>query len=782
IMALMALLCFSGVDSSHAQGNVDIIDLHHNTSNGEPAPPYTIGTPVSINGVVTVGYGTFTTDYTDVWVQDATAGIMVYKSSVPYQFAIGDSVTISGTIDQYRGMTEVVLDAYTVHASGAGLPEPLVVTCDDVEHAFLPDYSEPNEGRLVRINNVTWTGSWPSFSGPITLHDDSGTCVLYIDGTTGVQNMTPPTGTFDVVGVIKQYAGFSPPYTGDYEILPRSPDDFTLHAGPQIIDGPRETDMQSDRVTIHVETEEPSSAWVNFGLTASHEMGSATDGEVVSVHDIVVDGLDPATIYHYEVVVENDLGQLTTADRLFSTGSAPGGTGEIAAIFNKSVDNGLASYENAAGGQDLAGWIVDRINATQVSIDVALYSFDLPEVADALIAARDRGVRVRFVYDDRDTYQTEVLRLIDNGIPVIDDAYGDNSGSGSMHHKLWIFDALSDDPAGPWVYSGSWNLTVQGTNTDAQNVVMIQDQALARTATAEFDEMWGSSTITPDPDLSRFGSNKTDNTPKLFLVGGRLVEMYFAPSDGWLPAFIEEVGHSDYSMQFCILSFTRYDLTNEMEERWMTVPGMQIRGVFDSGEGGNSYSQYHPMHGEGDYAWDPPADVWLDAETGTLHHKYMVIDGLHPLSDPVVATGSANWSNNAVSNNDENFLLIHDPVLANVYNQEFAERYRAAGGSGDLTAGVAGPSVEPLRILLGSNPVSETLELSFSLPRAERVRCELYTVGGRRAHALLDETLPAGPVELRWNLDQERRLASGRYFLRIATPQSESTRPVVILR
>ena len=32
------------------------------------------------------------------------------------------------------------------------------------------------------------------------------------------------------------------------------------------------------------------------------------------------------------------------------------------------------------------------------------------------------------------------------------------------------------------------------------------------------------------------------------------------------------------------------------------------------------------MVGGGDYPWDPPADVWLDAETGSLHHKYMIFD------------------------------------------------------------------------------------------------------------------------------------------------------------
>ncbi|MBU1948608.1 MAG: hypothetical protein KJ927_07860, partial [Candidatus Eisenbacteria bacterium] len=593
-LAVIFLLGMGG----RAQG-VDIIDLHHNTSSGVPAAPYGIGTAVTVHGVVTVGSGVFTADYTDVWVQDGTAGINIYHYAVPHQFALGDSVTINGTIDQYRGLTEVAMTTYTVHSSGATPPEPLVVTCDDVEHAFLPDYSEPNEARLIRINDVSWTGAWPSFSGPITLHDESGTCVLYIDGTTAIQNMTPPAGSFDVVGIVKQYAGFTPPYTSGYELMPRSSGDFFIHAGPQIVNGPRETELQHNDVTIHIETSTACTAVISYGLTDAYEIGTATDGVSTTVHDILTGGLDPATVYHYSIDLEDGTGLTTTPDRLFSSASAAGGIGTIQAIFNKSVDHNVATYEQALGGQDLEGWIIDRIDATNLTLDVAIYSFDLPAVADALIAAKNRGVQIRFIYDNRDTYQAEVTRLISNGITVIDDAYGANTGNEIMHHKLWVFDAYSPDPADPWVYAGSWNLSVQGTNTDAQNVIMIQDQALARTCTIEMDEMWGSSSATPNASNSHFGTNKIDNTPKIFNVGGKEIEIYFAPSDPWLGALIDQVETADLSINFCILSFTRFDLTNEMEDRWLNSPGMKIRGVFDSGESGNTGSQYFPMNGEG---------------------------------------------------------------------------------------------------------------------------------------------------------------------------------------
>jgi len=778
LAALLALL----VTVADAQAPVPIIDLHHNTANGAPAAPYAIGTPVTVRGVLTVGVGTFTTEYTDIWLQDATGGVMIYQyGTPPYEFEIGDSVTIQGEIDQYNGMTEVIMDGFTLHPGGGTVPEPLVLTCADVDDCFLPDYSEPNEGRLVRLNNVTWTGTWPAFSGPVTLQDASGSCVMYIDGTTGVQDITPPGGNFDLIGVIKQYDGSSP-YTSDYEILPRRPEDIILAPGPQILAGPRETAIAHDQVTIHLETETPTTVSVAYGETTSYELGTATDGLSATVHDVVLTGLDAATIHHYRVTATNAEGSTTTPDRLFCSGSAPGGTGTIRALFNKSVDHSLASYSEALGGQDFKGWLIDRINATENTIDVAIYSFNLPSVADALIAAYDRGVQIRFIYDNRYPYQTQVTRIEDHGIWVIDDAFGSNSGDGIMHHKLWIFDAGSSDPADPWVFSGSWNLTTTGTNTDAQNVIMIQDQALAAVCTHEFNEMWGSEYWFPDAGESRFGPNKLDDTPKLFNVDGTEIELYFAPSDPWLAEMVNTVEAADYHSYFCILSFTRYDLSNAMEARHVDVPGFAVRGVFDVSEGGNPYSEYHSMIGGGDYPWDPPADVWLDDESGTLHHKYMILDA-DTGSDPCVVTGSANWSTSANESNDENVLIVHDAETANWYLQEFAERYHNAGGTAIFSSDVTSdPEAAPQPVRLGPSPATAQVRAQFALESAGRVTCDLYTVEGRHLERLADRVFPAGQHEIAMPAALDAELPAGVYFLRLETPQRASVHRIAFLR
>jgi hypothetical protein len=67
--------------------------------------------------------------------------------------------------------------------------------------------------------------------------------------------------------------------------------------------------------------------------------------------------------------------------------------------------------------------------------------------------------------------------------------------------------------------------------------------------------------------------------------------------------------------------------------------------------------------------------VFDDVINGIMHHKYMVVDQDAPASDPLVFTGSHNWSAAADNDNDENTLIVHDAIIANIYYQNFVKRF-----------------------------------------------------------------------------------------------------------
>ncbi len=271
-----------------------------------------------------------------------------------------------------------------------------------------------------------------------------------------------------------------------------------------------------------------------------------------------------------------------------------------------------------------------------------------------------------------------------------------------MHNKFVVID-------GTWVWTGSWNFTVNDTfgsdaNRDANirsghtnHGLEIRSADLASEYTGEFEEMFGSTTATPSITASNFHSRKTDNTTHQIYVGGKLVEVHFSPSEGALARVNEAVAEeAQESARFCIYAFSDQELTDNLKLLWEgslsestgTKTGFNLQGVMENGYWSQYWSASMDMtaqDGTPDQSnkWNNKALVGFDGEDKLLHHKYMIVDeGTE--SDPFVITGSMNWSANGEDTNDENTLIIHDEDIANQFYQEFAARYYAAYGLVDF--------------------------------------------------------------------------------------------------
>ena len=261
-----------------------------------------------------------------------------------------------------------------------------------------------------------------------------------------------------------------------------------------------------------------------------------------------------------------------------------------------------------------------------------------------------------------------------------------------MHNKFAVVD-------GTWVFTGSWNFTVSDTyGSDANraagvlsghtnHAVEIRSEDLADEYTGEFDEMWGSTTATPNITDSNFHSRKADNTTHSLTIGGKTVEVYFSPSEGAMDRVTEVVDdEADLSARFCIYAFSDQALTDALKLKWEgstsestgTLTGFEVQGVMESGYWNQYWSASMDMttrDGSPDQStkWNNKAPVYFDGEDSLLHHKYMIVD-VDSESDPTVITGSMNWSANGDDTNDENTLIIHDTDIANQFYQEFAAR------------------------------------------------------------------------------------------------------------
>jgi len=745
---------------------IDIASLHRNDASGTPAAPYQVGQRVQVAGVVTVGTNLFTTGYCDVYIQDATGGINLYAASPwPTALQLGDSVRVDGVIRHFRGLTEISTPM-TIEVLGKAqiLPSPLLLSCNQVANSFAEDFSEANESRLVRINQVrVVAGSAPT----LTISDQTGQCLLYLDADT---NLPVPAGTFDVIGILKQYDATSP-YTDGYEILPRFAGDLIFHSGPVFASEPEEIAITAQSVDFYWQTASAASASMKYKSRFSWEWQSFGDSSAVQEHRLLLTNLEPATIYDAYVVCSDAIGSSSSRRFAFCTASARS-SGAIQLWFNQSVDPSLAHPDAANGSVDLAAKLIERIDQARYSLDVCIYNLSHSDLTEAIGRAKSRGVSVRLIYEE-DNFSASISRLQQvYHVPVISDRFGQNSGNGSMHNKFAVIDYRDHDNAlDDYLWVASANGTYSGAVLNAENGLCIQDEALCAAYTAEFDEMWGDGDEIADATRSRFGERKTNNTPHRFSVNGVWIEQYMSPSDQTEAAIVQSIRSAQQSLYFCIYSFTSTPILYALEERFHQVPGFGMAGVFDEEASSDRNSVYSRMAGIGASAWSPPADVWLEQSPNLLHHKYLIVDAGG--ENPKVITGSHNWSYSAEHSNDENTLIFHSRTLANQYLQEFSQRYQEAGGQAALLTPVAakGIAAGPATWrLIGNypNPFNSSTRIVYHRPEQDSsipTIC-VYDVAGRLVRTL--QLQPQGD-EVAWDGmdDQGRSVASGVYMVRL---------------
>ena len=286
--------------------------------------------------------------------------------------------------------------------------------------------------------------------------------------------------------------------------------------------------------------------------------------------------------------------------------------------------------------------LIEKINMAQKSIHIASFEFDLDPVAEALVAAKLRGVDVRWVTDDEHGLEADEEpghgqfgMLEKAGIEVRDDAR-----SGLMHNKFWIFD-------GQLVWTGSTNITVNGIFKQDNNVIAIRSVKLAEIYEREFQEMWDGEFGIRSPSTVDQQSTTVNGTP---------VRALFAAEDGVIGHLIPVVENAQSSVRFLAFSFTDYPLAKAMIDR--AAVGVDVAGVFEKVGSETEHAELRTLHCAG-------VPVRQDGNPSFLHHKLIIVD------ERIVMTGSLNYSTNAEESNDENVLIVDNPEIAALYIQEF---------------------------------------------------------------------------------------------------------------
>ena len=648
---------------------------------------------VTIRGIVTNGAELGNIRY----IQDPTGGLPAFQNPASGDFVAkvkrGDIVTVTGKLKDFNKLLEIdPISSYKIESSGATLPTPKLITPFQMIETY--------ESQLVEFDNVTISNAGELFKGNTTYTITQGTqtCAMYIRNGHPLVGKTIPAANLAVIGIASQFRDV-------YQLLPRDENDIKILSSFFIVNTPVQKDLSQSGFNVAWTSNKSGTGWIKYGTDAANLNSTTSTVTGSSDYSINLTGLSPATFY-YTIAYCTD-GKDTVSSKVGIYTTASTSSGSIRVFFNKSVDPSVAINNYKPEGTTAAAIedeVIKLINAAKSTVDVSLYNNSRKPIIAALNAAVARGVRVRYLADG-ETASTALS-------PNPDFKFLKANDLGLMHNKYFVIDASSASDS--WVVGGSMNFTDGNMIDDFNNTIFIQDQALAKAYELETDEMWGGRTANPNPFSAKSGSDKTDNTPHRFLIGGKDVYCYFSPTDGVTNAISEVIVKAETDLSFALLTFTQDPLGTALKDA--KVRKVNVRGMIENINDQGSEFQYLLTNN---------VNVKEHKPAGLLHHKYILKDIDSPTKG-VVLTGSHNWSASAETRNDENTLIIiGDEKVNNLFKQEFEQRWK------EVTTGTINfPVLDGIQLTY-NNPANSELTVKIESNQDRKLTVQLFTLDGR---------------------------------------------------
>jgi len=346
---------------------------------------------------------------------------------------------------------------------------------------------------------------------------------------------------------------------------------------------------------------------------------------------------------------------------------------------------------------------LNYINQTPPSeaLRVAAYEFTYPPILDALKARLDAGVDVRIVYHDTtdaDGSPNETA-MEAAGLPIDDQKVTFRRSKTKIPHNKFIV-RLKDGRTPVEVWTGSTNFTASGFLGQTNVGHRVADPETAQ----QYLELWElvktdpeladardeTARLTPDPEeviaeksIARLFSPRTRSV-MLDWYGRRMLNaansIWFTAAFGISKNLMTPIARKRDQMRFVLMekptsADAKKTLMKDVSHIILSygVPLGELYRMKDGKPVARTRIQEFELE-----KWFLKEELYRPKNDGFvffIHTKFLLID---PLSDdPLVCSGSANFSTGSLLQNDENMLLIRgDTRVADIYMTEFDRIFR----------------------------------------------------------------------------------------------------------
>ncbi|MUK89431.1 endonuclease [Ornithinibacillus sp. L9] len=245
---------------SHTMDGIDPEEPGDPGDPEEPGDEYAIGdarnlsdgTVVTVEGIVTadnaaISNGSQFTTY----IQDETGGInlFAYQQGQLPDLVKGDRVQVTGELDSYNGLKEIIPQSIEILEQDQALPEAQTITLEDLQD---PAIAESFEGELVQvngfINNIPSSPAGGGYNVSLIDADFNGTTLRVMENALDL-SLVESNMWYDITAIVSQY--------NDYQLIPTEQADIQVaeeQPEPPSAEGLYETTVErvTDGDTIRV--------------------------------------------------------------------------------------------------------------------------------------------------------------------------------------------------------------------------------------------------------------------------------------------------------------------------------------------------------------------------------------------------------------------------------------------------------------------------------------------------------------------------------------------------
>lgn len=317
---------------------------------------------------------------------------------------------------------------------------------------------------------------------------------------------------------------------------------------------------------------------------------------------------------------------------------------------------------------------IAQAKGKKYGLRAALYEFQYGPVLEAFKAASESGADVKIVFDARPNsqkYPDEANRkaIEKAGIETI--TLPRTKSPSYISHNKFIVLLENGEPKQVW--TGSTNLTQGGIFGHSNVGHRVRDPETA----ARYLDYWEQLSTDPEAKQLRGWTEEFTPVPAAIPESGTITPIFSPrPSLTALEWYRDRMDQASTAV-----FFTAAFGVNDLFSKVLSTQKGYLRYVLLESEGKDIEAIRKEKANRiavGNVLGSGAFERWLRERTVPglnthvkyIHTKYMLID---PLSkDPLVITGSANFSNASTKNNDENMLVIRgDKRVADIYLGEF---------------------------------------------------------------------------------------------------------------